>query len=584
MQMLYSLFALFTILGDFLPTLPTAGDLVAIDPPVTWQATVSRVVTQCGSVTGAVVTAALQVPDSEDLVLYTAPVGSLVWRSTSPALHTWGRHALRFVDTRVSSTSATLSSIVRASIEAHDAMYRGGRSWYSGKGVTSACVFANLRARLPRPATLGLPAPPQRLALPAPPQGSAPVLPAPAPKIVSLPPAPAPLPWLIPDSAPNTFPVPLSLASCTPLLTWAVPENRDYRFLRRVHLSDSQVNNAITEQQILAVLLLVVLWTLLGDFISFGLDEGYVLYLLNGVGIHSTQHILEEDDIAEHDVEAGCPLDSHDDLYRAEPGELTRHIGTPAPYGPSQDKFDEVITTEPVPVEAPADVVEDEVTGDASSSCQLTPDSFAIRDAVGPTSPPTLDIGDSSEVEPAADAHPPEPAAPIQESAEDVLPALAPEPHPVVPALTSTVVPAPPPVVPALSAALSPKLELEPAVVPEADAGSVLPEPAYIDSPSPLPQAGPSEPAATLPASLDEPKVDQPTEAEAGEVEPKKRRTRGGRRGGGKSKKRHLQQQVENGGTEVARVESNGAEVAGAVEREPSDSRWFIRQRRQARK
>ncbi|QRW08188.1 hypothetical protein RhiLY_07187 [Ceratobasidium sp. AG-Ba] len=560
MQMLYSLFALFTILGDFLPTFPTAGDLVAIDPPVTWRATVSRVVTQYGSVTGAVVTAALQVPDSEDLVLYTAPVGSLVWRSTSPALHTWGRHALRFVDTRVSSTSATLSSIVRASIEAHDAMYRGGRSWYSSKGVTSACVFANRRSRLPRPATLGLPAPPQRLTLPAPPRSSAPVLPAPAPKIVSLPSAPAPLPWLIPDSAPNTFPVPLSLASCTPLLTWAVPENRDYRFLRRVHLSGSQVNNAITEQQILAVLLLAVLWTLLGDLISFGLDEGYVLYLLNGVGIHSTQHILEEDDIAEYDVEAECPLDSHDDLYRAEPGELTHDIGTPAPYGPSQDKFDEVVTTEPVPVEAPGDVVEDQVTGDASSTCQLTPDSFAIRDAVGPTSPSTLGIDDSSEVEPAADVHPPEPAAPIQESAEDVLPAPAPEPHPVEPAL---------------SAVLSPKLELEPAVGPEADAAPVLPEPAYTDSPSPdlLPQAGPSEPAATQPASLDEPKVDQPTEVEGGEVEPKKRRTRGGRRGGGKSKKRHLQQQVEDGGTEIARVENSGTEVAGAVERDPSHAR-----------
>ncbi|QRV90003.1 hypothetical protein RhiJN_18021 [Ceratobasidium sp. AG-Ba] len=91
--------------------------------------------------------------------------------------------------------------------------------------------------------------------LPAPPRSLVVVLPAPSPKILSLmASAPAPPPWLIPDSAPNTFPVPLSLASRTPLLTWAAPEDRN-QFLRRVRISDSQVNDSITEQQILAVLL-----------------------------------------------------------------------------------------------------------------------------------------------------------------------------------------------------------------------------------------------------------------------------------------------------------------------------------------
>ncbi|QRW04228.1 hypothetical protein RhiLY_03227 [Ceratobasidium sp. AG-Ba] len=234
MQFLSPLFAAFAILGSFLLIATASRDLVASDPPR-------------DSVTGTLVTAALQVSTTQDLVFCAAPVGSLVLGSTFPAVHTWGD--------ALSSATSSLGSIVRTSVDAHDAMYRGRRTWHSGKGATSECVFTNVRSRLLPPHILGLPAVPHRLMLPAPPRSSVVVLPAPSPKIVSLmASAPAPPPWLIPDSAPNAFPVLLSLVSCTPLLTWAAPEGRN-RFLRRVRISDSQVNDSITEQQILAVLL-----------------------------------------------------------------------------------------------------------------------------------------------------------------------------------------------------------------------------------------------------------------------------------------------------------------------------------------
>ncbi|QRW08155.1 hypothetical protein RhiLY_07154 [Ceratobasidium sp. AG-Ba] len=333
MQFLNSIFAAFAILCNLLPSPPTAGDIVTSDPPVIWQVTLSRAVIECGSVAGTAVTAALQVSASGDLIIYTAPVGSFVWRSTLPTVHTWGHHALR--------------SIVRASIGAHDAMYRGRRDWYSGKGATSSCVFPNVRSRLPRPAILGLPAPPRRLTLPASPRSSVltllasarrpfPTLPAPKP-LLSLPPAPPPLPWLVPDLASNTFPSPLSQASCPPLLTSEVPEDRDNRFLRRVWISDNRVDDSITEQEIWAVVFFVVLCTLLGDLFAFGLDRGYVLYLLNGVGIGFLE-CLSDNDTPEYDDEAESLLDSGDDLCEAASGGFACYIEGPSPAGPSEDE------------------------------------------------------------------------------------------------------------------------------------------------------------------------------------------------------------------------------------------------------
>ncbi|QRV93959.1 hypothetical protein RhiJN_21977 [Ceratobasidium sp. AG-Ba] len=740
MQFLQPLFAAFAIIASFLLS-PTPGGLAALDPPVIRRTTLSQAAIEYGPVTGTLAISALQVSTAEDLALYTFHVGSFVWGSTLPTVHAWGRDALQFVDGHVSSVTSssitTMGSIIRASIDAHDAMYRGGRAWHIGGSATSACTFANARSRLPRPAILGLPAPPRRLALPPSPRSSVlglpaparhPLLTLPAPRVVlSLPPTPPPLPWLVPAAASNTFPSTVSLTYCTSMLTWEAPKDRPRRFLRRARILGSRVDDSITEQQMLAVVLLVVLWTLLGDLIVFGLDSGYILCLLNGVGIDSTQNLLEDDDTE-------SPVDSSDELLAAEPA---------------------LVEAPACVVEASVDVVEEQATHDALSNQatepaertvldrteQLALDSPTVQGHAEPASPlalafdvltevePTVAL---TEVEPAADTCPPEPVAPAQDSAEymrepdqpimqegpsaelpaevswgpDLLamveaakqrraeleavlvpsnstskapkvpcaaeppvqhvvpavaaepkpaktvkrvrpqvtkfrwadvymrlewaketiqwedvpsaPAPASEPTPIVPAPTPTSTPTPvsapaptstlTPVEPALSRAPSPKPELESAVAPEVDTSPAALEPVRTRSPSPLPQAGPSELAATPAASLDEPTVEQPSEVEGGEVEPKKKRTRGVC--GGKWKRQYLQRLAENGGTEVrngaevgndaevrngagvgngaeagngAEVRDGETEVVAGIEREPSDSRWFIRHRRQAR-
>ncbi|QRV93896.1 lipocalin conserved site [Ceratobasidium sp. AG-Ba] len=432
MQFLNSIFAAFAILCNLLPSPPTAGDIVTNDPPMIWQATLSRAVIECSSVAGAAVTAALQVSASGDLIIYTAPVGSFVWRSTSPAVHTWGHHALR--------------SIVRASIDAHDAMYRGRRDWYSGKGATSSCVFTNVRSKLPRPAILGLPAPPRRLTLPAPPRSSVFALPVlahgllstlPAIQLLaSLPPA-HPLPWLVPDMESSTFPVPVSLASCTPLLTWEAPEDRDNRFLRRARISYSQLDHSITEHQILAAALFVVLLTFLSDLIAFGLEEGYVLYLLNGVGVGRIQRMLEDaDDI----FESGSCLA----LYETKPGEVVHEIDVSNLTGLLEDESSAspvdsngpggASVADTAPVEMPVDLAEDDATDDASDQIEVPaqpaaldhpgqhiPDSPTNGGRVEPPSSPTVAVNGPYEEEHAADTHPLEPVTPTEDPQEDLL-------------------------------------------------------------------------------------------------------------------------------------------------------------------
>ncbi|QRV94773.1 hypothetical protein RhiJN_22791 [Ceratobasidium sp. AG-Ba] len=652
MQFLNSIFTAFAIVGNFLPSPPTAGDILTSDPPVTWQATLSRAVIECGSTAGAVVIAALQVSAAEDLIVYTAPVGSFVWRPTSPAVHTWGHHVLRF--------------IVRASIDAHDAMYRGRRGWYSGKGATSGCVFTNVRSRLPRPAILGLPAPPRRLTLPASPRSSVLTLPAsvrrslptlPAPKpLLSLPPAPPPLPWLVPDMASNTFPIPLSLAPRAPLLTWEVPKNRGDRFLRRVLISDAQVDDSVTERQIWAAVFFVVLCTLLGDLIAFGLDRGYVLYLLNGVGIGCMLlECLLNNDTPEYDDEAETLPDSGDDLCEAASGGFACYTEGPSLASPSGDESN-AISVAGSALEMPVNLIDGTDDGSAdqlpepappAASCCPAP---AIDDgyAESPTSVPTA--LDSTEAEPATGDHPAEglssaqvvesngsndgsatgvegtddaalgevldlanptgdgeleatpaslanedrmehPTAPSEASGDlDLLqtievakqrqielmavlepPRPAPEAPrkvaPVVEPVVSTPAPAPTsaPIDMPASSTRSPR-EIEPEILPAlaADLG-------------PEPEPGPA------------PEVEQ-APAVGGDEAPVKIRTRGVR--GGKGKKRRVQQ-LQSGGTEAAGTEVVGAEAVGTkatgteaartVEREPSNSRWFIRQRRQAR-
>ncbi|QRW08178.1 hypothetical protein RhiLY_07177 [Ceratobasidium sp. AG-Ba] len=322
-------------------------------------------------------------------------------------------------------------------------MYRGGWAWHIGGGATSACTFANARSRLPRPAILGLPAPPRRLALPASPRSLVLGLPAPARRllltlpaptvVLSLPPAPPPLPWLVPAAASNTFPSTVSLTYCTSMLTWEAPKDRPRRFLRRARISGSRVDDSITEQQMLAVVLLVVLWTLLGDLIVFGLDSGYILCLLNGVGIDSSQNLLEDDDIE-------SPVDSDSDSSLA-----TEPVLAEAPADVVEAPADVVEVLADV-VEAPADVVDasvhvvkEQATHDTSSNQaaepvertvldrteQLTLNSPTVQDHAKPASPlalafdvlaevePTVAL---TEVEPAVDTCPPEPVAPTQDS------------------------------------------------------------------------------------------------------------------------------------------------------------------------
>ncbi|QRV99869.1 hypothetical protein RhiJN_27888 [Ceratobasidium sp. AG-Ba] len=436
MQFLQPFFVAFAILTSFLSTSPAPGGLAAIDPPATWRTTLSRAVIEYGPVTGTLVTTTLQFSTAEDLVLYTYPVGSFVWGSTLPAVHAWGRNALRFVGGRVSSvtilTSATLGSIVRASIDAHDALYRGYRAWYFGNGATCVCAFTHVRSKLPRPVTLGLPAPPRWLTLPA----SAPVHPAYPILLTSkiLLPTSLQLQWLVSNPASNILPIPVSLAPRTLMLTWEVPEDRRCRFLRRVRISDSPaLDNSITEQQMLAVVLFFVLWTLLGDLITFGLDRGYILYLLNGVGIGCT--LLErllDDDVPECDEEAECFLDSGDGLSEAPIGESAPHINEPNPSSPSDsesnaiplgsDGLDNIpaagsASGAPVVEDATDDGLVDQVVEPAQATLfdrQLTPIPPIDDGYAEPPSPPVLAAVDSTKAQPAIIDHPAERPSSVQ--------------------------------------------------------------------------------------------------------------------------------------------------------------------------